>query len=74
MLIKYTFSFEIEISKIIFIIAFFLPPFILNYYTFLKKKKYRKLLDEINITSKGFIYYMVIALLLFITTGYINIP
>lgn len=74
MLIKYFFGFNIGIGKVVFIIAFFLPPFILNYFAFLKRKNYRKLLIEVKTSAKGFIYYMLLTLLFFIVTGYINIP
>lgn len=74
MLTKYFFDLNIGISNVVFIIAFFLPPFIINYFAFLKRKKYRKLLVEVKTSAKGFIYYMLLTLLFFILTGYINIP
>jgi len=74
MLIKYFVDFDIGISKIAFILVFFIPPFIFNYFAFLRNKNYKKLLDEIKTYAKGFIFYMLMTVLLFIVTGYINIP
>lgn len=74
MLIKYFIGFNIGIGKFIFIVVFFLPPFILNYFIFLKRKKYRKLIIEVKTSYKGFIYYMLLTILFFMATGYINIP
>lgn len=74
MLIKYFVGFDIGIGKFVFIVIFFLPPFILNYFAFMKRKNYRKLLEEVKTSSKAFIYYMLLTVLFFIATGYINLP
>lgn len=73
MLIKYFIGFDIKIEKFIFVVLFVAPTLILNYYIFLKKKKYLKLLKEINISPSLFISYFIFTLLFFIITGYINI-
>lgn len=74
MLIKFFVGFNIEVNRSIFVIVFFLPPFIFNYYLFLRKRKYIKLLGKIKRSAKGFICYVLLTLLFFIVTGYINIP
>lgn len=74
MLMKYFIGFNMWVGKIVFIAIVFVPPFIVNYFTFLKRKKYKRLPYEIKTTSMGFIYYMLLTILFFIATGYINIP
>ena len=74
MLFKYILDFKINIGKLIFLILIGLPPLILNHYLFIRKKRYIILINEIKTTSLSFIIYLLLSLLFFIITGYINIP
>mgnify|MGYP001806019073 FL=1 len=74
MLLKYFIGFEIIISKLAFVLLFGLPPFILNYHIFLKNNRYKKLLIEIKTSFISFLIYLSLTFLLFILSGYINIP
>ena len=73
MLISGIFDFKIRIGTFVFIILFFLPPFIFNYYFFINKNN-RKVVNGRKVSSKWFVCYMLFTVLFFVITGYLNIP
>jgi hypothetical protein len=74
MLIRYFVGFEIVVNKYALTVIFAVPPFVLNYFVFLKRKKYKRILAEIEAPINFFIYYLVFTFLFFIVSGYLIIP
>ena len=75
LLLKFYIGIDLEIGKFLFIALVFVPFFIINYYVFLKGKKYIKIITKLE-KSTSYLYYLlyeVLSIILFVITGYINI-
>lgn len=75
LLLKFLIGINLEIGKVFFIIIITIPFFIINYYIFLKGKKYKKILSELEKTTSHvyFLVYAISSILLFVFIGYLNL-
>jgi 4-hydroxybenzoate polyprenyltransferase len=75
LLLKFLIGINLEIGKVFFILSITVPFFIINYYIFLKDKKYRKIMSELEKTTSYvyFIIYAISSILLFAFIGYLNL-
>lgn len=74
LLVKYFLNFKLTIEKLQFGILLIGPIFLLNYFVFLHKRRYHKILaDNKNTGLWLIISYFVFTLLFWIVVGYLNV-
>lgn len=73
MFVQFLFKIDFNISNFLYLFVFGSPPLVINYYIFIRKKRYIQIFNNIDASPKPFMIYLIISLFLFLLTGYINI-
>lgn len=75
LLLKFFIGINLEVDKFLFVVIILAPFFIINYYIFLKNRKYIRIISKLEgSTSYSYsLFYMILSILFFVIAGYINI-
>ncbi len=74
LLMKYFVNFKLSVNKLQFVILLIVPVFIVNYFVFLHKRRYHKIMAANMDTGMWlFVSYFIFTLLFWIVVGYLNV-
>ena len=74
LLVKYFVNFKLSVNKLQFVILLIVPVFLVNYFIFLHKQRYHKIVAANKDAGLWlFISYFIFTLLFWIVVGYLNV-